>query len=456
MRKITRGASANSGLIFHVFVQDSTSTAGAGKASIAYSSFSCRYIRNGEAISGAITPEDITTIGTYAAPTANTNVRIKAVDNTNMIGVYEVHIHADWVNTTNSCQSLTILLSASGAAPVAIQVPLIAANLQDTVRLGLTALPNAAADAAGGLVISDAGGLDADAQRADVAAILVDTAEIGAAGAGLTNINLPNQTMDIVGNITGNVSGSVGSVTGNVGGNVTGSVTTVLGNVVGNIEGNVEGFVTSVTTGGITAASFAANAINAAALAADAVTEIQSGLATPTNITAGTITTVTNLTNLPAITAGWLTATGIAADAITSAKVAADVGAEIADAVWDEATAGHATAGTTGKALTDAGAAGNPWSALTASNTDPGSFGLALGGGGGGASAASILAYDGSGVVVPDYCLLSMQRLMLNKKLQRAGFIDVYMEDGTTVAFSVPITTAESPAVAVVETGVLA
>lgn len=37
---------------------------------------------------------------------------------------------------------------------------------------------------------------------------------IGTAGAGLTNINLPNQTMDITGNITGNLSGSVGSVTG--------------------------------------------------------------------------------------------------------------------------------------------------------------------------------------------------------------------------------------------------
>jgi hypothetical protein len=47
---------------------------------------------------------------------------------------------------------------------------------------------------------------------ASVAAILVDTAEIGTAGAGLTNINLPNQTMDIVGNITGSLSGAVGSV----------------------------------------------------------------------------------------------------------------------------------------------------------------------------------------------------------------------------------------------------
>lgn len=52
------------------------------------------------------------------------------------------------------------------------------------------------------------------ATKADTAAILIDTAEIGTAGAGLTNINLPNQTMDIIGNITGNISGSVGSVTG--------------------------------------------------------------------------------------------------------------------------------------------------------------------------------------------------------------------------------------------------
>ena len=51
----------------------------------------------------------------------------------------------------------------------------------------------------------------------------------------------------------------------------------------------------------------------------------EAALATPTNITAGTITTVTNLTNLPAIPNNWLTAAGIAADAITDAKVAADV-----------------------------------------------------------------------------------------------------------------------------------
>jgi hypothetical protein len=65
--------------------------------------------------------------------------------------------------------------------------------------------------------------------------ILLDTAEIGAAGAGLTNINLPDQTMNITGNITGNLSGSVGSVTG------------AVGSVTGNVGGNVAGSVASVT-----------------------------------------------------------------------------------------------------------------------------------------------------------------------------------------------------------------
>lgn len=118
-----------------------------------------------------------------------------------------------------------------------------------------------------------------------VDAILVDTAEIGVAGAGLTNINLPDQTMNITGNITGNLSGSVGSVSGAVG-----SVTGAVGSVTGNVGGNVTGSVGSVATGGITAASFAAGAIDAAAIAADAIgsselaasaiTEIQAGLST--------------------------------------------------------------------------------------------------------------------------------------------------------------------------------
>ena len=87
---------------------------------------------------------------------------------------------------------------------------------------------------------------DIAAVKAETAAILTDTAEIGVAGAGLTNINLPNQTMDIVGNITGNLSGSVGSVTGAVG-SVTGAVGSVTGNVGGNVTGSVGSVVAAVS-----------------------------------------------------------------------------------------------------------------------------------------------------------------------------------------------------------------
>jgi hypothetical protein len=106
-------------------------------------------------------------------------------------------------------------------------------------------------------------------------------------------------------------------------------------------------------------------------------------LATPTNITAGTITTATNVTtvnglaanvitaasiNADAITAAKIadgaidaatfaasaiTSTVLANDAITAAKVAADVSAEIADAVWDEDATGHQTQGTFGQAIGD-------------------------------------------------------------------------------------------------------
>lgn len=52
-----------------------------------------------------------------------------------------------------------------------------------------------------------------------------------------------------------------------------------------------------------------------------------------------------------AFASGAITATALASDAITAAKLASDVGAEIADAVWDEATSGHTTSGTAGLAL---------------------------------------------------------------------------------------------------------
>lgn len=69
--------------------------------------------------------------------------------------------------------------TVTGGVFVGGRIRLTDLDLDDSVRAGLTALPNAAADAAGGLPISDAGGLDMDDLKADVTAILADTGTDG-------------------------------------------------------------------------------------------------------------------------------------------------------------------------------------------------------------------------------------------------------------------------------------
>jgi len=64
--------------------------------------------------------------------------------------------------------------------------------------------------------------------------------------------------------------------------------------------------------------------LTASGVKADAVTKIQTGLATPTNITAGTITTATNVTTVNGIANGAITAAAIADNAIDLATFAAD------------------------------------------------------------------------------------------------------------------------------------
>jgi hypothetical protein len=76
---------------------------------------------------------------------------------------------------------------------------------------------------------------------------------------------------------------------------------------------------------------------------------------------------------------GAITAASIATGAIDADALAADAVAEIADGVWDEATAGHSTAGSTGKALTDAGSAGDPWSTALPGAYGSGTAGKILG-----------------------------------------------------------------------------
>ncbi len=138
--------------------------------------------------------------------------------------------------------------------------------------------------------------------------ILTDTAEIGTAGAGLSNINLPNQTMDITGDITGDLSGSVGSVTG----------------AVGSVTGDIGG----IAPAGLTNDAFADNAIDAAVLATDTITaaKIAANAIGASEIADGAIDAAT-------FAAGAIDAAAIATDAIDADALKADA----VDLIWDEA-----------------------------------------------------------------------------------------------------------------------
>jgi len=200
MKKIIKAGATDQTL--DVFIQDSSSTTGGGLTGLAYNTASlvCYYRK------GATGSATALTLATQTVGGAHSDGGFVEISSANMPGVYRLDLSDTIVDTAGSVSLM--LKGAADMAPVTIELQVVAVNLEDAVRFGLTALPNAAADAAGGLPISDAGGLDLDALRSDVAAVLVDTsttldgkidaidgivdailldtAEIGAAGAGLT------------------------------------------------------------------------------------------------------------------------------------------------------------------------------------------------------------------------------------------------------------------------------
>jgi hypothetical protein len=116
--------------------------------------------------------------------------------------------------------------------------------------------------------------------------------------------------------------------------------------------------------------AMAANVITAAATAADFTTEVTAGLST---LDAAGVRTAVGLasanldTQLGAID-DYLDTEVAAIKAKTdnlpaSPAATSDIpsAASVADAVWDEAISGHAISGSTGEALSAAGAAGDPW-----------------------------------------------------------------------------------------------
>lgn len=117
-------------------------------------------------------------------------------------------------------------------------------------------------------------------------------------------------------------------------------------------------------------------------------------LVLPANVYDSLISTDKLQVHVDEMTAGIITSTVLAADAIGSSQLAATATAEIADAVWDEALSGHSTIGSTGEALDDAAAgsasaaaiADAVWDEAIGGHLSVGSTGDALNDAGGSAS----------------------------------------------------------------------
>src|SRR4051812_35048220 len=105
--------------IFRFKLLDSASTTGAGKTGLAYNSSGLIISTIGDNessptvyTSAGSTVEDITTLGTFAAPTA-TKIRLKEVDPTNHPGLVEVQI-ADARMAVTNAKELVISIQCTG------------------------------------------------------------------------------------------------------------------------------------------------------------------------------------------------------------------------------------------------------------------------------------------------------------------------------------------------------
>lgn len=249
-RQIVQGSTD---VTIDVFIQDSSVTTGAGKTGLAYNTGSlvCYYRE------GATDTAHALSLVTQTVGGAHTDGGFVEIDATNMPGLYRLDLSDTIVSGTNP-YVIVMLKGAANMAPCVVEIELVKVDMFDNVRAGLTALPNAAAAATGGLFVRGTGAgainqatngmIDVNLVRIADAAVSTSTAQLG--------VNAVQ---------AGGTAWESGAVT--AGSIATGAITNA-----------------KFAAGAIDAAAIATNAIDADAVATDAVTEIQSGLATSAQI----------------------------------------------------------------------------------------------------------------------------------------------------------------------------
>lgn len=322
--KIKRGSTSVRRLIF---IADSSSTTGAGLASLVYNSSGLvAYYFAGDLSNEVQITLATATLGTY------TSGGFIAVDNTNMPGWYEIGIPDAALDAGN--EVAIQLRGATNMVPVNIYIELDAFDYQtatqpvnvtqfggtngtfsggrpevNTTHWGGTAVAAVTINCNMTQISGDSGAADNAESFFDGTGYagtnnVIPTVSTVTNGVTVTTNNdktgyslasgglsaISTWTVAITGNITGNLSGSVGSVTGNVGGNVVGSVASVTGRVTANTDQwngvTVTGMPMPTYTQptGFLAATFPTDPADQSAVEA-AITAATTGLATSANQT---------------------------------------------------------------------------------------------------------------------------------------------------------------------------
>ena len=148
--------------VYFYIVQDASATSpGEPVTGLLFSDIetggSASYARQGAART------DLTLITLANASATHADGGFILVDDTNMPGLYRCdYPDAAFATGVDQVMLQIVVASANNAVASPIFVEITDFDLRDSVRGGMTALPNADADAAGGLPVSDAGGLDLD------------------------------------------------------------------------------------------------------------------------------------------------------------------------------------------------------------------------------------------------------------------------------------------------------
>lgn len=275
MAKLSIVAGATSQSI-NVFIQDSSSTTGAGLSGLVWNSTNLvAYYSFTGTNAGSV---QITLATLAAANSAYSSGGFKEIDATNMKGWYRLDLPNAALATGKGREvSIHIGGAVTNMAPCPIDIELTGWDNQDAVHGGMSALPNAAAAASGGLIIngSNSGtvtigdGLVVNRSTSNSDAVQFNGSGSGngftiAAGAGATTT---------AGGIGLKISGGAGGTTGAPGAGIQ-----VVGGVAGSTSGNAAPALK--LTGGAAAAGTGtgAEAINATGGAASTTAAGGNGL----------------------------------------------------------------------------------------------------------------------------------------------------------------------------------